>query len=301
MATEGKNTAGESAAERDTPTKEAIDRSEDARAYRRFVLERVPRRFEEDVERWVVEGFEDGLVRINAEGLPVAVLPDDERELLRAEHPFGWHESAEGSRVIRRLNRVDKLRTLLELGQAQRAALRASGIELVELGMLETMAAWRLAGLLALARTGWVPPAAAARLSPLLADEVKRDAALDAPTLPAWAIALRLLFATPLWLDVLQKRPVWYPAAETYPSPAGQVLQLLEAGTSDLPSCFKGPNAGHLEKANKLLRHVRVTGTRPDLQPKGDRTGPMLSPWGAARRFADCFERLGIEPPLSEV
>lgn len=82
-------------------------------------------------------------------------------------------------------------------------------------------------------------------------------------------------------------------------TPREQVEHVLECvafyvDADAIPAAFKERAPDHMKAAAKLLRTLRVTTIRADVQPPAGRRGRMLTPWGAVQAFAQCF---GIRVP----
>lgn len=176
---------------------------------------------------------------------------------------------------------VDALSILLRDGHAQSVAMRALGIELVEAGFLDELAANGLAQTLAVVAHGrGVPASVLAEAMPIIESFV-----VDRERFKPWFLSLQIAMF----------------GVDRQKAPRDQVVEILDrfaVGTASfVPRAFQERASRHMKAATEFMRRMRVKDVKPEFQPEASRRGPTLSRYGAARDFAKCF---GVSVPARE-
>lgn len=222
------------------------------------------------IRRWVADAVRRGALVRGEDGLV------DVREWAPSRQPppsarLGrLSELEERARKDHEMEERSDLEFLLKHAYVQDWALHALGVETVEVPAMDMFAAHDWAPDLALISTGRAPGDVLKRMRDVLDSHQQR---------PPWAIALASLFAVGLHLK-----------AKT---PKDRVLAVLDhldvmVGPA-APGPFRVRKSDHIAQAATLLRALRVNTLRPEIQPRAGKSGPALTPWGAARQFAEKF------------
>jgi hypothetical protein len=245
-----------------------------AAAFRAIVLRDPATTLKQQIARLVVAGVESGLVSEDPfTGLAVAntTLPIPSSEVF----PSTLEQLQQTKPFFEEYRTVEDLRFALSGGYAQEVALHALGIPRPPVGALNAVIAIGLSTPIALVAQGVAP----AKVLEFVRDVLeRRHGELTGLKTAQWSTALENIFKTGLHLHIYDEL-----------TPAQSVLTSLSAFVIDLPSAFSDPKSAHVTKADKFLRGLRVTGLKPEFQPRQARKGPSDSPWGAAVKFAGCF------------
>ncbi len=167
---------------------------------------------------------------------------------------------------------------LQESGYAQAQALRALGVDLVEAPTMLSLTATGMAPLVSLVAHG-LPANLLARATSIV------DAALEkTEPIRGWRRALMIVF------QFFHTDPNYIDRAHPEDS-VPKILNFLRLAAGSLPKRLEEPLPQHIASAVEVIRNL------PTIRAKGGGRDGALTPWGAARRFAEAF---GIPSPQSE-
>jgi hypothetical protein len=170
--------------------------------------------------------------------------------------------------------------TFIALGYealAHAAALEPAGAELERVSLALRRSAERLGVLLLVVSARDEVPSGLARL----ARSTTRVAVVGSSSLEPWQVRLRQIFKRPPWAVANPSQHRFSPPQEPQIA-ASFVRQQLLAYADDVPSTFSRPTERQLADAASLLRQLKI-----DLHHPG---GGWVTPFGAAKRFAACFD-----------
>lgn len=242
---------------------------------------------------WVEDAVSRGWIRLSEGGYAEAQLPEHWgiRDL-----PFGPDDPRWASEVRRRqqadhaavmadwprlaIRTADSteakaLSQLLGLAELQYAALRALGVPMIEVGMLESIEASRFAADLALvghAQYRGVPEEVFERVRPLVEK--------FPGGIPTWEVALITAVQTAAIQRLGAREKVDW------------VLEALQFYAKEgIPAPFASSSADQREAAARLMAGLRLGSVKKEFRPPGSAkgAGPPLSERGAAAAFAGCF------------
>jgi hypothetical protein len=219
----------------------------------------------ERAHQLVADGVRDGVV-VYDQGTGLAVLSKNVTDLPSSEA------------------RKADLECALELGSAQEVALEALKIELRDAGVYPAMGALEAQACIALAATGRVSTRAHERVRGFLERDVRLRTRALASSAPAWFGPLVNIFHLRLWESI-------DPAAEHQ---LDNLLELLKQSIGELES-LPTLSPEKRRDAEEFLQKVRVGTIKPEFQPRAKAGGAPLTPWAAARAFAE--KAFGIEVP----
>jgi hypothetical protein len=113
-----------------------------------------------------------------------------------------------------------------------------------------------------------------------LAKETTRRVLVGESSLEPWQVLLRLTFARPPWVA-----PDEAGRADPLADPRRAVRSVLDsllARADDLPQAFRTPTDDQVRRAIAMMRTLKIRPERPG--------GGWVTPFGAAKRFAQCFD-----------
>ena len=274
--------------------REPEDDRKAAIAFRKSIREREPRSLKEWVRLRVVLAVERNLIAVDELGLAWARDPDDPRfELIEGTTEYRlarYRELLEErtkeairrgthAEMVSRIQEIEDLTLILELGDAQETALRAVGAELTDVPAYSGMVMGGLARDVAVASKGRAPTATLARIQWIVDAEVVRRASK-----PTWLLGAETALTTVLTgARGVPRSPTTRELDGT--KALGAFLELLARTADGLPKVLTQPTLAQRRKAADFLATLRVADLPAERQPAHVGRGRPLTLGGATEKL----------------